>query len=793
MFISLDLETTGFDPIKDKIIEFGAVKFDLNGEKERLQFLINPGITLPEIITHITGITDENLKTSPPLEEKINEIKEFIGNLPIVGHNIQSDTNFLRGNDIKINNPEYDTCQLANILLPGLPSYSLEILSHTLKLEHEEKHRALDDAIAAMELFIKLADNFSHLPKEMIEHIHNLCKKTDWPLKDFLLNIEPKEQSEAESEEPIEEPKKHETRQRSERAYKNQAERSENIPPPYLQTILKTQESALFEISPPYNNLVKELSEKIDKDSYISLPNQIFKQIADTLPENIAKIDSQTKYLSLKKLEEFEQKPHFEDHEITTLLKLIIWKDQTKTGHLGEMIFFSQEKILIPQFNIDKNQSNPEEEPFFKHALEKDESSPAVCSHQYIIEKNPPAKELIIFDSEKFLTELYFANSHYLKLDILLNQLKTLGESSTTEALSTASTIIFGLIGLFYEKFNDNNEFAPRATITENILTTKEGKNLKSAISNLIETSKKLAKIQNSQTAPHLQNWKSSLKILQDIFLKPDFENFMIWIEKDFNENIVIKSYPYCAKQDLRQILENAETYKIISENLDFNDDGKFTKNLLGLQQNLPLIKTKGKREDFEIFITQDSEEEKDSIKNFLKTYLAQKKGNTAMIFNSKQQLKFFTLALSKHLSDLNIKTVSQITGSLGKLREQFKQDPKNSILFITPNFWENFKDQDLIDTLIIHKIPFDPPSIPYIMVTSKAYNNPFIEFQIPRAAFTLKKIINSLPQTSGQKEVIILDSRLIKKDYGNTITENLQDLAIPKIVNLSTLTPIVK
>ena len=80
---------------------------------------------------------------------------------------------------------------------------------------------------------------------------------------------------------------------------------------PHLQTILETQKSTLFEISPPYDNLVKELSEKIDKDSYISLPNQIFKQIADTLPENIAKIDSQTKYLSLKKLEEFEQKSHF--------------------------------------------------------------------------------------------------------------------------------------------------------------------------------------------------------------------------------------------------------------------------------------------------------------------------------------------------------------------------------------------------------------------------------------------------------------------------------------------------
>src|SRR3990167_6103676 len=91
MFISLDLETTGFEPAKDKIIEFGAVKFDFKKERERLTFLINPGITLPQIITHITNIKDRDLKDAPPLPEKLQEIKDFIGDLPIIGHNIQFD------------------------------------------------------------------------------------------------------------------------------------------------------------------------------------------------------------------------------------------------------------------------------------------------------------------------------------------------------------------------------------------------------------------------------------------------------------------------------------------------------------------------------------------------------------------------------------------------------------------------------------------------------------------------------------------------------------------------------
>src|SRR3989338_4695253 len=144
MFISLDLETTGFDPSTDKIIEFGAVKFNLNGQKETLQFFVNPGFNIPQVITYITNIKDEDLKNAPPFEDKIEEIQNFIGDLPIIGHNIQFDLTFLEANDVNLNNPSFDTYELASIILPKMPSYSLEILTEILHLSHAEKHRALD-------------------------------------------------------------------------------------------------------------------------------------------------------------------------------------------------------------------------------------------------------------------------------------------------------------------------------------------------------------------------------------------------------------------------------------------------------------------------------------------------------------------------------------------------------------------------------------------------------------------------------------------------------------------------
>jgi DNA polymerase III epsilon subunit-like protein len=191
MYISLDLETTGIDPKKDKIIEFGAIKFDLNGNSQSLQFVINPGITLPQIITHITGIKDSDLAGAPSFEEKKQEIINFIGDCPIVGHNIGFDTAFLRNNGIEINNPEYDTVTMTSALLPSLPSYSLEIISGILDLKHEEKHRALDDSIAAMELFLALIEKFKELDNDLIKEIKEILKKSDWPLSDVLIEQTP--------------------------------------------------------------------------------------------------------------------------------------------------------------------------------------------------------------------------------------------------------------------------------------------------------------------------------------------------------------------------------------------------------------------------------------------------------------------------------------------------------------------------------------------------------------------------------------------------------------------------
>lgn len=883
MFVSLDLETTGIDPLKNKIIEFGAVKFDLNGQKETLQILINPGIALPDIIKHITHITDDELKDAPKFEDKAQEIKDFIGDLPIVGHNIQFDVSFLNANGLKITNPLYDTFPFSSIIFPGLPTYSLEVLSEILNLSHEEKHRALEDSIAAMELFIKLSEKFQSFPLETINKIHALCKKTTSPLGTFLLTLEPKTtqddpavqtQSPQTSTEISPESK---TKKSKESLEENQLsifeETTETTPLKNLSAqpetpdtelpnqiiekisakILESKENLLIELSPPYESLIKELIKNIDKDSYIAVPSEIFQSISSEIPDTVAKIESPKKYVSIKRFEKLLEKTEIQDHEFTAFSKMIIWLNETKTGLLHELSFLNQEKQLIHEFSIDENLIDPLSETFFAKGIEKDDSNPTICSHNYLgditthfnnendenstslniaIKSHFPAlkpKNLIIIDFDKFVKTLHFESSYYLKLEILLNQIKRLEINQTSatndetksliEALSSKATMLFGLVGMIMEKFKDDNQFIERCTISQETLEAKPWEKALHAAESLIE-------MLNETKDPLLEK---SAKTLVEFFVTPNLDSNLVLIEKDMDGNAIIKKSPFEVKPQIEKILTNCESYKIISENVDLNDNGRFTKRLFGLPEGLKTIKeneliqfdpttktqsststserTTGEPargttiSSFEIFMADKpnyySREDHDLMRNIAK-YAESRKGAVAIIANSRQQIEFFTLELGKLLnnaqtpsSDAQAKNhtprqiISLLTGSIGKVAEQFRVSHENSVLIVTPNAWNYFKYANLVNSLIVTKIPFDPPSDPYLIAASKNFENPFDELQVPLAIFALKRIINRIKQPISvesqnpvHKEVLILDDRLTTKNYGKAFLENLNSIA---------------
>ena len=188
MLVALDIETTGFDTATDQLIEIAAIKFDGDHIVDQFTTLLNPGMNIPPMIVHITGITDQDVVKAPTMADIKGKFEKFIENLPIVGHNIDFDVNFLNAKGFNVQNPLYDTLQLAGIVLPGLPSYSLDTLSRLLQIKHEQKHRALSDTVAAWKLFLILEQKISEIDPKILQHIQKIIQKSTWSLGKLFLN-----------------------------------------------------------------------------------------------------------------------------------------------------------------------------------------------------------------------------------------------------------------------------------------------------------------------------------------------------------------------------------------------------------------------------------------------------------------------------------------------------------------------------------------------------------------------------------------------------------------------------
>ena len=161
-YVVFDLETTGFSPIKDKIIEIGAVKVEHGEITDKFSTFVNPKVPIPFQITQLTSITDQMVIGAPDIETVLPQFLEFIGDAALVAHNASFDVSFIEQNcryqDIQPDFTSVDTVAMARILLPTLSKYKLNVVANALHISLENHHRAVDDAGATAEIFVKFIE-----------------------------------------------------------------------------------------------------------------------------------------------------------------------------------------------------------------------------------------------------------------------------------------------------------------------------------------------------------------------------------------------------------------------------------------------------------------------------------------------------------------------------------------------------------------------------------------------------------------------------------------------------------
>ena len=161
-YVVFDLETTGFSPETNRIIEIGAVKVQNGKIVDKFSTFVNPQVPIPFRIEQLTSINDSMVIDAPVIADILPEFMKFCEGCVMVAHNADFDMSFIKKNcqrlDIPCKPTIVDTVALARVLLPNLNRFKLDTVAKALGVSLENHHRAVDDAGCTAEIFVKFIE-----------------------------------------------------------------------------------------------------------------------------------------------------------------------------------------------------------------------------------------------------------------------------------------------------------------------------------------------------------------------------------------------------------------------------------------------------------------------------------------------------------------------------------------------------------------------------------------------------------------------------------------------------------
>ena len=179
-FVVFDIETTGFSPVENRIIEIGAVKVCGGKITDRFSAFVNPEVPIPFEIEKLTGIKDSMVIDAEKIESVLPQFMDFSAGCMLVAHNAGFDMSFIMENCDRQGIPHdftyIDTVGMARVMLPAQSKHTLDAVAKTLGVSLLNHHRAVDDAEATAEIFIKL---IAMMEKDGITTLAQINEKGD--------------------------------------------------------------------------------------------------------------------------------------------------------------------------------------------------------------------------------------------------------------------------------------------------------------------------------------------------------------------------------------------------------------------------------------------------------------------------------------------------------------------------------------------------------------------------------------------------------------------------------------
>lgn len=187
----LDFETTG-NQSSDEIIQAGLAIIDHDLTISQVyRSYVNPGIPIPPFITGLTGITEEDVKEAPGLDQVMMEMVPLLDDAVLVGHNVAFDFNYLQSaldktGYLPFSGRILDTMDFLKIFFPSLSTYQLGLVSQEFNVQHDRPHQADSDALATALIFLKCLEEIEQLPLLTLQRLSDLFNNEDSDLAWFF-------------------------------------------------------------------------------------------------------------------------------------------------------------------------------------------------------------------------------------------------------------------------------------------------------------------------------------------------------------------------------------------------------------------------------------------------------------------------------------------------------------------------------------------------------------------------------------------------------------------------------
>lgn len=780
LYCSLDIETSGFDPEVNEILEVGFAFFKV--EKKGIKIteewtqVFKPTKPVSSNILGLTGISQEELDSAPKFSEFQNFLQEKLGDVVIVGHNINFDIRFLESFGIKFSGKTVDTLDLVQFLLPTHHSYNLENLMHTFQISHKEAHRALADSKAALKLLEKLLQIYSGFPVSLKKQITKLIKPFAFEWEVFLdtefSGISFNEFSGKDS-----------LNQKSNKINKEKKYETNTIYNFGLDTnILETSATTLSESS---------------KKSLLIVPK--FQQVLDLWKKGLADdaVFSPENLFSKEKFSQAIAKEDLTSDEVRFLIKVLVWQNtnwQTKTIlDLNLSFFGGQFKSLITGGEIKENKA--------PRIIACDLNTFFSLSEKQLYK----SRHLVLCglnDFEQGITANIGTKTSWGYLNYLLksfyNPEFNTGNKNYSEVVTQClsdSDLFFGLTsallqadppGFMYFKINSESQ---KSQSYLKIKISAENFAAKLIEVNKVLLSKEIERFANNlvgffQSEVNRVKWiELSESRCAFVSMPLEISNLVKETLSPFNQVSFVDGLgaPTLVNFFAQRLgLSKFKQCEIKYETVSANKKSRFIQGDLfsGIKESL------GYKQNKINYYCWPQALNSSNVLDILKNG----KGlPAAVLFPNPLSVREFYESNYLNLKQFAALLVQTNSGGSNKIFRNFSIHP-NSLLLATDKFiLKAVNAQSVVEqvyklpvsTLIISRLPFEQFSHPYQEAISQSLPNAFMDYALPRALFNFHSLIKFF-YTPALKDIYIVDSKL-NKDYAKVFKEYSQ--YIPKAV----------